>query len=696
MISIEILEPTTYHRSTFANIEGKVYLDVDEQFSMRLTKVLEQMTDRNKIGQSAALPNSIPKTRKNELILQEYTPLIISRSTPSIKIKAQKDGDNLELDRLRVLENDDQQDDPRIEIELYGGGWIDDLEACSISELELGTFEYTQANVLAAWADTTALAVPAPANYGFFYTPGDLTRKDLRMKFNFWKLLKESFCSIGWNVKSPFYEGPIGSRLYLYLSPENWHDYTGKNSDWTVITDRPAPVTYTGVTEFIEFNEVQDINNQYSVAGIGPRFVYLAPDEQRVRLRITLDLLVTIPGQIVPPTFTIRVVKLRGFPVMGFTQERIVLFEQSFEGNIFQDIQVQVQIDFEDQDMVRTMDFILIETECLFGASQYPYTIESGTVTYNPNFRRYVEDNIIPLAELLNPEISCLDLLDAAVHLISGLIDTNPVSKTVTIYGPYNNQINGISHEGYFQRTQAPADLSGQVVPDSKKERYTESKKDRYILLRFADPDDAYISENSSTEHPFSRLVDLGSGNNRTTELDNPLIEPTLEIYTETSAIGGSTGLYLPAHWDNVDGELSSKIGVRIGYHHGLIQQQDQTVGDPLDFSFEGSTRTTLGYITQMPSVNIDGAGPFFTATFDQSAEDFYIFYQKYLLEFLSDIDIEFLVLLSFQQFIEFNFRKTTAVFYQEAYMLMQATAIKDFDVDRKISTPVMFKLITC
>ncbi len=703
MITIQALEPTQFIRQVFGTATGQVFFELDIEFSLRLTKALEELTDENKISQQAALTSSLPYGRRNKILLQEYEVNILDENIPPVRVRVEKDGTLIDVSRMRVLGLTDRS--KRIEVELYGGGWIDDLEECSIADLDLGTYSYTLANVLASWADTSALAVPAPADYGFWHTPGDMTRKDLRFKFNLWELARLAFCEIGWTLRSPFYEGDIGGQFYGYLSPEDWYDYSTKDSDFTVITNIPTPEAKTGAVQWIEFSELQDIQNQYGVFGIAnPRaqFRYLGSGDPQVRLRIIVEhIVVILPPNLAPGTFKIEVIKERGSEGFPGGVIQTVLWEFSRLGSNSQTIEENISIDIVDEDCdFNQLDIYFIRmryqwTNPLGVIFDLPYTLNSGIVRYIPQVRRYVEDNDIPLAELLDESISCDLLFEALVHLCRGLVTTDESSKVVTLYTPFDINFNGNTYEGYFKRSQPPVDLTDQVIVDSRDVKFKQSTQDRFVLLRFANPTDAVILDRGP-EHPHSRTVDLGRGKNKTTELDNPLFEPSIPVFVPGSEIGG-TGLFLDAHVDNLDGNLSNKIGPRIGFHFGLVEMEEDNLGTPYDFVFEGVSRSSFGYIAQSVPANVGNIAPFFEIVFSERGNDLYnLAYRRWLLEQFSNADIEFLVWLSFQDYLEFNFRSPVAINYNEAFILYQATAIKDFHVEKDISTPITFKKINC
>ena len=512
-------------------------------------------------------------------------------------------------------------------------------------------------------------------------------------EYNLFKLMKQAFCQIGWRFESPFYELGPGAHYYGYLNKERWYDYSNKDSDYTVITNRATPTTYPGgPTTKIEFDEVKDIHNQYDVFAAGPLFTYSNPTIQEAPLRIRIeDLKITVKQNIPAGIFKIKVVHQKGLAgAIGTTINTIA--EETIQGSIDQDVNRDINIDIFIDNVVTSFEFFFIQMECetLIGANPVNFIIESGVIRYMPMFKYYVEGNTITVNELLREDIDCAQLYIAMAHLCRGVTDTNYNTKTVTLYSPFDFLFDGNEVEGFFRRNSGAVELTNKVLTESRQVEYNEQDRNRFVELRFANPSCAYIARTSDEEHPFSRTVDLGSGKAGTDTPDNKLFEPSLEVFTPPSAIGGD-GLFLPAHWNNTEGNESNDIGIRIGYHHGLTEQEDSTTGDALEFSFEGTLRTEFGYITQDPRTNIEGTSPYHRLVFSDDAQDLYeLCYRRFLKEQFNATTIEFLIWINNQEYVDFKFRKPIFIEYESTALLYQAIALKDFATGKRISTPIL------
>jgi len=244
--------------------EGEFLFDLPEKWEVRKTKSAAALDQENKINQEIAYSFALPRTAKNEFIL--------TNSKDYIEVEIYENGELLEFDQLRRLEKRDTD----FEVEIFGSNWAEKLSRLKLNQLNLGEFEYTQTNALNTWSNTTGLVVAAPAHYGAFNQEGSITRKDLRFWFNLTKLMRACMCAIGWEFKSPFWDGLPGDQLYGYLSGRYWYSYRDKTDPLRVLVENNASMPFDGfVTELILPNTVFDPFDLYN--GIFYPGAYLYP-----------------------------------------------------------------------------------------------------------------------------------------------------------------------------------------------------------------------------------------------------------------------------------------------------------------------------------------------------------------------------------------------------------------------------------
>lgn len=693
-VKIKLTNPKPELQRLFTtNGVGPVYLDVDDEFNLRLSKVMEELTEANKIRQQGALSQSLPATPRNRLILERYAAHVLERQTGTLPVEVTHRGRPVPVDRLVVVEWADRNN--RIEIELFGPSWIIDLEEIPLNTIDnLGTFDYTKLNVEATWSDTTALAVAAVADYGGWLTPGDVTRQDLRIWFNLFKLMSAALCQAGWIFESPYYEGTAGASLYGYLSGEKWYSYEDKNNQFRVDTN-VDPLRMLSGAPNINFDEISDPFDLYNTGGINPATYAYPPagPDNEFRIRIT-NMTITLKPH---PT--------------GSSGQFFMVVTRSFPG--FQFLRIITRDGQPDRDVTFTINETITDHNCTGGTSytflfgyQEPdnspldWEIEAQEIAFIPDPPYLEPDDTIELKDLLSDEITAADLYKAMSHICNGKTKTDFVGKKVVLYPAFDHVQNEESVHGFFERNQPPIVMTKKVEPDSRLVKYNRKDQNRFIKLTFADSNDSYINDAAFFPQLFDRTVDLGEGIAKTTEIKNELFEPSNERAVDPALVGSTTadGLTLIHLWDNTDGTPSKEIGPRIAHHYGLIEQEDPTTAPaPRDWQWESATRTSFGYLSQTGEATLITSVDRVPVAFSEYGEDLYrLHYQRWIGEIYSALDIEFLIFLKYLDYNQIDFRRPIGIFYRETFLLFQAIAIKDFDLTERISTPVEVKLLEC
>jgi hypothetical protein len=700
MISLRLLNPDASTLKRYG-VNGAVYLEIEEEsFKLRLTKALDEFSEVDAIRQEAAIPQSLPYTALNLSALQQYKGFLLNNESTSVGIELKIGGQTTGIDRLDVIRFNDRTQ--LIEVEIFGQGWLNDLENLTLNSLDLGTYEYTSANVLATWADPQALAYPLLAHYGGFIDAGEVGRKDLRFIFNLYKLMKAAFCAIGYQLESTYYE-TIGSQVAGYLSPERWYTYRDKNDPRRVELNFSAPRVISGPAGPVVMDEISDPLNLYNNVLLRPgEYIYNAnPEDEpggilvKVRLKVELEEAFTTRG-----TFSILIYRNRvtAGPVSNIDFVLLETIEGPGVGEGSRTYEVEYSIEYED---IGTADSYGVYMGYTNETSDFLIAnVLEAEVSFGPNPPFYIEDDIITLADLIDPELNALDLFKDMAKLINGKIVSDPVNRIVKLLPPYDTEQLSEAMAGFFERDNEPILLPGKVEEKSAIQEYTATKQARYIKLKFADARDAYINEFTNQEEPYARLIDLGQGENQTDDIYGlDLFEPTLEVKTTAAEVGSGIANdtpFLPALWDNTEGRPSTKIGPRLLYVYGLVKQI-QGDGNFYQVNFEGATRSALGYASQNPTRPRTVAPDAVRLIFREDQNDLYrLFYRRYLNEFRSAVTYDLLLNITYLDYLQINFRRPLGLYYGGVYYVFQVLNIRDFDVSGTLSTPVKLNLINC
>lgn len=702
MNSIKITNPSQRLIRSFGRGGQFVELDIDDDFSVRMSKALEQVTEFNRVSQEAALSNSLPLTSVNRQVLAVGQ---------MFEVEVTYRGQVLAVDRILVVEMDDSIADGRIEIEIFGSGWYDDLEALRLRDIDLGTFDFTNANVLATWSDREALAYPGLAHYGTFYqNRNDLaraSRRDIRFWFNLFGLMKKAMCEIGWTIESPFYDGEYGKHFYGYLSGERWFSYDNKQHPNRSDLNIPAPQVLAGNPTNVVFSVVNDPAGAWNTPFRPLEWLYSTVGELADLRVIISNLTVTLPPPPSPPSDPVGTFVVAVYRNMGGEFEFV--FSETVQGNPGEEVTLTLNYDFiVERGLEAGFSYGVVmgygDILQIGSGNYYGFTLESCEVSFSPDVYWYVPDDVIGVADVIDESVNGADLFNALAKMIAGKVKTNYADKKVTLYPPFDTAIFDENIEGFFQRSDNVIDLSDQVVPNSRVKRYNQDEQERFVLLKFQDSSDGFIDASDGDKQPYQRRVDLGFGVSETLEIEIDLFEPTRDVQTDVSEVGeglaeGVETPFLPALWEGDRGELSFDTGFRIAYNYGLIRQRD-TDGNYYELNFEGVVRETFGYLSQSPRRTInDGTADVraFPVTFVGFQYDLYqLFYRKWLRELYPRYNYEFLIFLDSLLYERIDFRRPVGILYNDAFLLYQLTVIRDFELDPLAATVVEAVEIDC
>ena len=671
---------------------GEFLFDLGSDFEIRRTKSVGNLDSQNKVAQEIVFSITLPFSAKNDLLLK-------GRKEP-IAVEVYQNGEQLEIEELRVIEEvDGTGDGAGYNVDLWGSNWASRLEKIKLSDLDLGTFEYTQANALNTWSNRESLVVATPAHYGAWNQVGSVTRKDLRMWFNLGQLAKAALCKIGWEFKSPYWDSEPGKYLYSYLSGIYWYSYRDKNDPFRVHVTNLTNKTYTGEgTDLIFDDDIYDPLDLYDRTTSFPFFPgqYLYPPAGQENIDLHFKLTCTLvlpatPANLPAPTFLFYVYQDR--PADGEFFQPIAELYQGIPGQA-QEIEVNINRRIEGVMPGDVFGILVTYHDTITpGGIDYPFEIKPGAeCKFEPDPPRYIEDDIITLADLLNPEINALQLIKGMQHLLNGVMEPIFSEKTLVMHVPYNAAFEGNTVEGFYLNE--VLDLSDKVQAGSRRRRNLEDNKPRFIDLQFKKSTDEYIISRKYPKEYFSKRVEIGGRNEEPLVLENPLFEPTIEIPTTVEDIGvrpdNSTVDETPAMmalWDNEDGELSREIGARIAYHYGFVKQEKPD-GSFFEFVFEGVAIPQFGYLSQWPTRKIT-ADKIYRPVYADSSSDFYSTCWAFniLKDMFKKEDFNYLISLTEQDYRQLNFRRNVVIEY-DGTKLLRVTQVKDFRPG--LATPVV------
>lgn len=663
--------------------DGEFYFDLPEDYGIRKSKSRSELDTENKVSQEVALSFTLPRSPGNDYFFADYA--------GAIDVWVWDNGEILEFDEIRLTETKDDG----YEVEIYGSNWAEKLQRLRVRDVDLGEFEYTDAEIAAAWSDTTIMATPTLASYGGWNQEGSATLKDLRMWFNLTKVMRACFCAIGWQFESSVWDVWPFNRLYGYISGEHWYSYDGKQDPLRVTVANNSQIDFPGAVDSLIFPDtVYDPFNLYNSITAPGEYLYPPAGQTDIDLHFRFTGSITLPATpagLPSPTWSLLLYQNR-----PATEELFFPFVEQYQGVPGEAQTITLNIDFRIEGVQAGDSFgIFVEyaDKITPGGIDYPWTLNlGGECRFEPDPPRYIENDTINLGDLIDPNLNALDLFKGMQHMVSGIIKPDFNAKTISLYPPYQTSIDATVMEGFFLNS--ALDLTTKVQGGSLVKREITEQYERYLRLQFKESSDSFIESRNFPVQIWSKLVDTGGAKEETKTLENPIFEPTIERDTTVEEIGflpdGSSVDATPALmalWDNEDGKLSKKLGYRIAYNHGLVEQLNSS-GDPYQLVYEGVAISEFGYLSQWPTRRVSVAG-FYRPVYGSSNGDFYTAFWrlKIVKDFYKKADFELLLWLTEQDYKELDFRKPVLVDYY-GYRLFKALAVKDHR-GSFVSTPV-------
>jgi len=213
----------------FNEADGTVRFDTDEEFTTKLNKQLEELTEINKIKTDGIVATSLPSTPKNDFLLKKFTlanivdnhfiPFTVLVLTGSRALKQQE-----------LTVNEFVNGRYEIELQNATSHWLVQLSKLKMNEVILSEDNFvfdeatiTDHNSRGGYDDAEEFGLRFPVvDYGRFIEKKlGIGTADLRPYVSPLWYLRKAFCQIGWQFKSTWLESDRGRREIRYLLSKN-------------------------------------------------------------------------------------------------------------------------------------------------------------------------------------------------------------------------------------------------------------------------------------------------------------------------------------------------------------------------------------------------------------------------------------------------------------------------------------------
>lgn len=656
---------------------GLLFLDLFEGELAQTKERIPSLGARNEIGSVGTLGFSVPNTSKNIWILQrKITPNAWEKDKTPIKIAAFDGSRVLNTNGLSVV----QESEEGYEIELVRtqDDWIKAAEDLPICEILFDEYTVNKQQIVNDFWNSWSIYNDGDLGinwlFGWFgrwsqepitndsnqiYQPIGLG--DLRLVHSLYALLKKGFCQLGYVFESPVLETEWGRRLWAYLLDEDFNNSKGLLDNLRFSAKIETPID--GIT-FNPSNVVGEI-----ITFEVENFDYPSHYDNTTGIYTPGPLVADLNGYL---TFEL----IDADQEAGFQYSIYVIVAQNFGNDTVWNQLFQVSTTGGEGTVV-TLRFseknmVFSDGSWLGSATVRILQVLGGTwritdgLFYNVPKRRTTiqEGDIIEAGSLMDCDITFLDLIKAASHLISGIPETDYVNKKVILRQPYIADVyEELDIEGFFKDDQV-IDITDIQQCDTEIGTNKENRTQRYCLLSFKRSNDEAIKALQLPENEtlHSKLVDNGPNYiSGTAKKENPVFEPTLNDKVE-GVTRNNVPIDLPHFLDNDDGEVSKKIGNRILFFAGAVEQW---IGVPAqqaifeDLLVEGET-TVMPYFFQKANAAIDQLGtiPEMKVIYGEDPYDLYtMFWRRYLKQILTFTEVEALFFFNALRYCESNFR---------------------------------------
>lgn len=702
-----------------------VALDLPADFSFRLSKNVEELSDVNEINTEAVLPFSVPFSRNNDLALLPFTsPVIVDNPLDGIEARAETDSYQLNYDRVYFIRKDDSTRQWDLEFRRSPDHWLELASNKQLCTIDCGTATLNATTVANSWNNPTweagePVVTWCPQDYGGWVDLSEPIQftdpptkqvwlEDMRPNYSLLYLLVQGFCEIGWTLKGLVLETEWFRSLWIYILSREYFtqskggDFIIVGRDYSADVDMNTdPLLITSIDTDPGGNAIEtNAGSGFYYPGISNnlpyktcyRFIFQGIIENTSGTNWPLKTLLMEFDSDVPPNLT-GVVLGEDLRTLNAGETAVVRIEM--EASVEPGQRVYMNVGFQDNGILD-----LVGVTCKKG---YYFQFE-------PCSKSLIRGDTVDLKRLISCEenYTLLNLFKGVCHLLNARLETDFDTRTLTIHpyratDVYDNPTPGFIDDGTL------IDVNGKIICDSAKIVPVKNTLTRFTRLQFSESTDAYITEVDPLEPPHSRKVLNGIDLvDKITELENPFFEPTLEGQSDVlrkavvgTDIGGNPSTitldtpFLPRLWDNTDGNRSFNIAPRIFFHYGLVSQVSppQPTTLPAYFYFEGDPITEFGYLTQVrtwelaptPAVHLDGS-----VVFGTLAKDLYVtFYLGYLLARRRGSLIDVLIWMDSTDYRNWNFRNPFIFDYGGLPVRGLVQSIRDFAPTTDLPTPV-------
>ena len=715
-VRIKLKNPSSRIPDFYKDSDGGISFDLNDGTDIAITKQIDDATNIGSIRQDTVKNFDIPKTKKNRAIIGSLGNPQAFNVLHNVAFQVEIVVGNYVLPErfARIVNVADRQG---FELEVTGEnfGWIKPISDQKLQDIELGTFDFTIANVESAqefdfeYVDGGTIVNFPLANYGKWPLEDRVQLEDFRPWFNVLGILQEAFCQVGWKFRCSILETSYGRRLWSYLLKEDFRDSSVSLVDKEFQAELTTNLNILNAIGCVVFDDdFTPPNGDPGTNYDATTGIYQA--QVVADFFFEANLTVVSAGQ----PFTI-------FAILKIDQfgNSVRLGEQTFSPP-FGTGTFPVSIQATNVEVFSTDQVCLHITSLALGTTSY--TLDSGARFWNQvKSATYQAGDTLILNQLFGENYRTIDFLKGIVHLFNLKPDTNVSTKTVTFY-PENGAIDFYDEgdqEAFFLPNTESKNWTDKIVCESLVEELGQKDLKNEYLFAFKETNDDGNKLLYRDLPLHSELIGQTQGDfeQGRTENFNPFFEPTRNAIDRSVAPlnPNPRAPYMPHLWDSEPEQnealpkqafkINPRICLAYGYDFVAVSadaagQVNPTFGQYL--KDDGTIQNEVLLFSQVLPTGISVVG--------ESTEDemvvygsdirtdlqgnYNYLYEETLRTLYFGFPIEFLILLTLNDLINFSnrdriFFKYYSEIYGELSLFARVVKIEDFLINRKLSTPI-------
>ena len=620
---------------------GNTSIPLDCNFCLKLKETLSTRFD--KLGDEFAKSISIDYTKESDSLFKEYgtntrIPINIPKySIYDIDLVFNNANDKTGVYSAQIVKNKKS--------------WLVCTDETSICNLDLGTTEHVDQNIIdyvqtTGAYDGTYSASPILGNFG---NQGEAwLMKDIRYAFSPLDILRKGFKKCGIDFVSPVMEND--PHFWSYLLKKNWWENSGQGT--LVNAEASSNVTFNtnGLVLFVlPFdNIISDAGNNLSqISSNGVQGIsYSNPYPECLDYCICLKMTVTNNSN----TDSIW--------SFGLFVPSIQTF--NFKAN--QTTVIDVCFNLQTTGFTANLALVANNTDLIFTSTNIKIIGKS---------KNFYKGDILQNNEMLDCNISVLDVLKMVKHRYNGLFEYNKANRTFFMSSPFDTD--GV--EGFYKPSYKDIKLDNIVCNSKIEGSFLTAANER--IYSFADSNDEYIStqieegERTDLENEYGVLSSynvLNQDNTKKDEIPNPLAEPTLNSFSGnfqggTDLVSLENNLYIPQFLDNTGGNQSNCINPRMFYMFNGTQVVN---GEEQNIYLENIILSRYPTIYNEISDNVTITGNNNYNGQDLNYQNIYNkYYSKYVNRIVLGSPESYCLLVDYKKYRNSSFRTKKRIYYK-------------------------------